>query len=104
QVANVYNPSHIHRNLRGATSRCEANRELLEAAGGFNLGLKDVHNAGKTWLALHKDVRLFRANQDWQLQRDDAMEELSKREWQVTKIDVIRESDSKFSEILILIC
>jgi hypothetical protein len=34
---------------------CEVNREVLEAAaGGFNLALKDVHNAGKSWLATNK--------------------------------------------------
>jgi hypothetical protein len=54
EVAKGYKPSHVHRNIRGA--KCEANREILEAAGGFNLGLKDVHNAGRSWLATHKDI------------------------------------------------
>ena len=50
---------------------CEVNREVLEAAaGGFNLALKDVHNAGKSWLATNKDIRLQGTKNRWQLQRD----------------------------------
>ena len=56
EVAKGYKPSHIHRNLRGGTSRCEANRELLEAINDFNLDLKNVHNADKIWLAVNKDI------------------------------------------------
>ena len=102
EVAKGYKPSHVHRNLRGG--RCEANHKILDTADGFNLSLKDVHNAGKSWLAVNKDVRLLGAEQPWQLQQDDAMEALINREWQVTKLDTIRESDSKFLKILIIIC
>src|SRR5438034_2118610 len=92
----------FYRNLRGG--RCEANHKILDTADGFNLSLKDVHNAGKSWLAVNKDVRLLGAEQPWQLQQDDAMEALINREWQMTKLDTIRESDSKFLKILIIIC
>jgi hypothetical protein len=101
EVAKGYKPSHVHRNLRG--SRCEANREILDAAGGFNLTLKDVHNAGKSWLATHKDIRLQGATECWELQRAAAFEALSTRGWQVTNLDTVRQSDSKFLNILILI-
>ena len=92
EVAKGYKPSHVHRNLRGIT--CETNCQVLEAAGGFNLALKDVHNAGKSWLATHKDIRLQGAKDPWLLQRDAAVEALSSKGWRVADLDTIRKSDS----------
>ena len=56
EIVKDYKSSHVHRNLRGIT--CEVNRQILETIGGFNLVLKDVHNAGKSWLTTNKDIRL----------------------------------------------
>src|SRR5436190_2369997 len=102
EIAKGYKPSHVHRNLRDIT--CEANRQVLETAGGFNLALKDVHNASKSWLATNKDIRLQGARDSWELQRAAAVETLSSKGWQVASLDTIRESDSKFFGILMLIC
>ena len=77
EVAKGYKPSHVHRNLRGIT--CEGNRQILKAAGGFNLALKAVHNTGKSWLTTNKDIRLQGPKDSWQMQRAIAVEALSSK-------------------------
>ena len=56
KIVKKYKSSHIHQNLCESTSKCEANCELLETINNFNLDLKNVHNADKTWLAVNKDI------------------------------------------------
>lgn len=101
EVGKGYRASEVKRNMTGAVQ--VAHRTILGMAGGGHISLADVHNAGKAFRFINKDIRIEGHSKPWLNQRSDAVEWLEKEGYRAVGIQAMREKDGKPFSILILI-
>jgi hypothetical protein len=72
KVIKDYAPADINRLLQG--TKWSANCVAFRQAGGRNIALKTIHNAGQKFLQKHFDSRMRGSRESWEVQLDDCHE------------------------------
>ena len=97
EVSKGYTPAVVNRNMQGV--KWSSNFDALKNAGGINMNLMTVHNAGSGFKRINPDVRIMGANEEWTSQMNECFDALQSQGEEVlfSKIEALRVVDKNYS-------
>lgn len=97
EVVKGYKPNKVRNNLLNTRN---GNCEAIIIAGGSSLSIKDIYNAGQSYIRRHPDPKIRGASNPWEIQLDHLCDLLLEKNWLVRVLDTVRE-DGEHSHALV---